>query len=80
MKIQESKFGQFEAFKVNNLKKVMGGLQIEDVCTGDGESADSKAITVYDNAQQAADDGCTAPNLRCHDAEFDCDDSTPTGL
>ncbi|WMX14513.1 MULTISPECIES: hypothetical protein [unclassified Aureispira] len=71
MKIQESKFGQFEAFKVNNLKNIMGGKQIEDVCTyeeGSNTCSDSIAVTVEDDGG------------RFRDQEFDCADSTPTGL
>lgn len=80
MKIQESKFGQFEAFKVNNLKNVMGGLQIIDSPTyknGSSTASDSQASTVYASHEEAGDDCDT---LSCHDAEFDCTDSTPTGL
>ncbi|WMX13100.1 hypothetical protein [Aureispira sp. CCB-E] len=78
MKIQESKFGQFEAFKVNNLKNVMGGKQIVDSATyRNGQAVDSQASTVYDNWDEARADNCDT--LSCHDAEFDCEDMTPTG-
>jgi hypothetical protein len=79
MKIQESKFGKFEAFKANNLKQIMGGKQIVDSATyKNGTAVDSQASTVYSSLDEAASDGCDT--LSCHDAEFDCSDSTPTGL
>lgn len=79
MKNQESKFGQFEAFKMNNLKNVMGGKQIVDNATYvNGQASDSQASTVYSTMDEANADGCDT--MSCHDAEFDCADSTPTGL
>lgn len=76
MKLSESRFGEFEAFKVNNLKSLMGGIQhVETATEQGGEVVDSQTSTVYDNLDEADADGCDA--LSCHDAEFDCHNKIP---
>jgi len=56
----------------------MGGKQIVDSATyRNGQASDSQASTVYGTMDEAIGDGCDT--MSCHDAEFDCADSTPTG-